>query len=74
MSDLDAMYGARLDGLMTYSSVPSTSQMKEVREGTREPIRKKNSPKTAGGPKREMTTVPSPRCVVFSTRMQPRAI
>ena len=51
-------YGCRLSGLMMYSSVPSMSAMKEVSEAVRAPIRKKNSPKTAGGPRREMTTVP----------------
>ena len=40
------------------SSAPSMSAIKEVSEAVLAPIRKKNSPKTAGGPKREMTTVP----------------
>ena len=59
---------------MMYSSVPSASETNDVSERVRAPIKKKNSPKTAGGPRREMTTVPSPRCVVFSTRTHPRAI
>ena len=40
------------------SSAPSMSAIKEVSEAVLAPIRKKNSPKTAGGPRREMTTVP----------------
>jgi hypothetical protein len=53
------------------TSACSESQMSDVSERTGTPIKKKKTPKIDCGGSREMTTVPSPSDVFFSTRPEP---